>query len=298
MTNTLSPAAGAPAAGPAPARPAASNAVGERLHTDPAYQAFWLLRVGFSVAPILFGLDKYFHVLVDWDRYLAPIVVRQTPWDAHQLMYAVGAIEILAGVIVAVRPRFGGYLVAAWLAGIIVNLLVIPGFYDIALRDFGLFIGALALARLATAFPTPARRRRPGADMTAAIQDELHLHAVRDEERIDLVAAERAVRDLLLALGRDPGVEHLQDTPRRVAGALAELLTPEPFRLTTFANDEGYDELVVARTSRSVRCASTTCCRSRESRTSGTSPTHASWGCRSSRASSRCSRATSRCRKG
>jgi hypothetical protein len=129
---------------------------------EPAYQAFWLLRVGFTVAPILFGLDKYAHVLVNWDRYLAPFVVRQTPWTAHQIMYVVGAIEIVAGLLVAVRPRFGGYVVAAWLAGIIVNLLVIPGFYDIALRDFGLFIAAVALARLATAFAPASRNPSAG----------------------------------------------------------------------------------------------------------------------------------------
>jgi hypothetical protein len=126
--------------------------------SDPAYQAFWLLRVGFTVAPILFGLDKYFHVLVNWDRYLAPVIVRQTPWTAHEIMYAVGAIEIVAGLVVALRPRFGGYLVAAWLAGIIVNLLLVPGFYDVALRDFGLFIAAVALARLAIAFATTPHR--------------------------------------------------------------------------------------------------------------------------------------------
>src|SRR5438128_2675961 len=91
-------------------------------------------------------------MLVNWDRYLAPIIVRQTSWTAHELMYAVGVVEIVAGLVVALRPRFGGYLVAAWLAGIIVNLLVIPGFYDVALRDFGLFIAAVALARLAAAF--------------------------------------------------------------------------------------------------------------------------------------------------
>lgn len=133
--------------------------VREKLR-DPAYQAFWMLRVGFTVAPILFGLDKYAHVLVNWDRYLAPFVVRQTPWTAHQIMYVVGAIEIVAGLLVAVKPRLGGYVVAAWLAGIIVNLLVIPDFYDVALRDFGLFIAALALARLATAFAAPAIRTR------------------------------------------------------------------------------------------------------------------------------------------
>jgi hypothetical protein len=125
---------------------------------DPAYQAFLLLRTVFTIAPILFGLDKYFHVLVNWDRYVAPDVVAHLPWTAHELMYGVGAIEIVAGIVVAVRPRFGGYLVAAWLAGIIVNLLLIPGFYDVALRDFGLLVAALALARLATAFrPGTAR---------------------------------------------------------------------------------------------------------------------------------------------
>lgn len=135
-------------------RPAPSS------RNDPAFQAFWLLRVGFTVAPILFGLDKFFHVLVNWDRYFAPLIVRQTPWTAHGLMYAVGVIEIVAGLVVALRPRFGGYLVAAWLAGIIVNLLLVPGFYDVALRDFGLFISAIALARLATAFGSPNRAVR------------------------------------------------------------------------------------------------------------------------------------------
>jgi hypothetical protein len=124
---------------------------------NPAYQAFWLLRTGFTIAPIVFGLDKFAHVLVNWDRYLAPRVNDILPGTAHQAMYAVGIIEVVAGLIVALRPRFGGYLVAAWLAAIIVNLLLIPGFYDIALRDFGLLIGALSLARLATAFsPTRA----------------------------------------------------------------------------------------------------------------------------------------------
>jgi uncharacterized membrane protein YphA (DoxX/SURF4 family) len=124
---------------------------------DPAYQAFWLLRVGFVVAPILFGLDKFFHILVDWDRYLAPEFTDLLNIKAHTLMYAVGVIEIVAGLVVALRPRFGGYLVAAWLAGIIVNLLLIADYYDIALRDFGLLLAALSLARLATAFS--ARQR-------------------------------------------------------------------------------------------------------------------------------------------
>ena len=120
---------------------------------NPAYQAFWLLRLGFTVAPILFGLDKFAHVLVDWDAYLAPEFTDLFNARAHTLMYFVGAIEIVAGLVVLLRPRFGGYLVAAWLTGIIVNLLMTGGYYDIALRDFGLALGALSLARLATAFP-------------------------------------------------------------------------------------------------------------------------------------------------
>lgn len=140
---------------------ASLTTVDRRLQADPTFQAFWLLRAGFAVAPILFGLDKFFHVLVDWDVYLAPEFSDPFNAQAHTLMYAVGAIEVVAGLVVAFRPRFGGYLVAAWLAGIIVNLLSMADFYDVALRDFGLLIAALALARLATAFPSgPARRRK------------------------------------------------------------------------------------------------------------------------------------------
>jgi len=128
--------------------------VRERIKGDPVYQAFWLLRIGFTVAPIAFGVDKFLHLLTNWDRYLAPAVDDLVPGTAHQAMYAVGVVEIVAGIVVALAPRFGGYLVAAWLAGIIVNLLLIPGFYDVALRDFGLLLAALTLARLATAFPT------------------------------------------------------------------------------------------------------------------------------------------------
>ena len=120
---------------------------------DRARQAFRILQVGFIVAPILFGLDKFVEVLVDWDRYLAPAVTDALPVSGHSLMLAVGVIEIAAGVLVALRPRIGGYVVAAWLWAIIVNLLVAGDFYDIALRDFGLSLGALALAKLAEAFP-------------------------------------------------------------------------------------------------------------------------------------------------
>ncbi|MFF8970337.1 hypothetical protein [Streptomyces sp. NPDC014995] len=117
--------------------------------TDPGYQAFVILRTGFTVAPILFGLDKFTNLLVDWPTYLAPWINDVVPGSAQAAMYAVGVVEIVAGIVVALAPRFGGWLVAGWLAGIIVNLLTVPGHYDIALRDFGLLLGAVALARLA-----------------------------------------------------------------------------------------------------------------------------------------------------
>jgi hypothetical protein len=119
---------------------------------NPAYQAFLTLRVGFVVAPILFGLDKFTNLLADWTTYLAPAIDRLVPGSASGAMLAVGVVEIVAGLVVAVRPKVGGYLVAAWLAGIIGNLLLLGDHYDIALRDLGLLLAALALARLATAF--------------------------------------------------------------------------------------------------------------------------------------------------
>jgi len=133
-----------------------------RVAADPIYQAFTLLRVGFTVAPILFGLDKFFDWLVDWRIYLAPELNDLIPGNAHQAMLAIGVVEIVAGLVVAAKPRFGGYLVAAWLAGIIVNLLILGEHYDVALRDFGLLVGALALARLATGLER-ARRSDPSA---------------------------------------------------------------------------------------------------------------------------------------
>jgi hypothetical protein len=125
-----------------------------------AHHAFLLLRTVFTVAPVLFGLDKFFGLLTDWEQYLAPQIDALIPGTAHQAMLAVGVVEILAGLLVAVLPRIGGYVVAAWLAGIIVNLLLIGGFYDIALRDFGLLVGALALARLAPAVNLHGRQAR------------------------------------------------------------------------------------------------------------------------------------------
>jgi uncharacterized membrane protein YphA (DoxX/SURF4 family) len=128
---------------------------GERLKSDPAFQAFTLLRVVFTVAPILFGLDKFFDVLVDWEQYLAPWINDIVPGSASTAMHLVGIVEIAAGVLVFAKPRIGAYVVAAWLAGIIVNLLTYSGYYDIALRDFGLLVGALALGRLASVYDLP-----------------------------------------------------------------------------------------------------------------------------------------------
>ena len=123
------------------------------LRSDPAAQAFMLLRVAFTVAPILFGLDKFAEVMIsDWPKYLAPEFNDIIPGSAQDAMYIVGAVEIAAGLVVAFSPRFGGLLVAAWLGGIIVSLLLVGGYADIALRDFGLLLGALTLSRLATAY--------------------------------------------------------------------------------------------------------------------------------------------------
>ena len=125
----------------------------------PAHQAFRILQFGFVAAPILAGLDKFFHLLVDWDKYLPGITNRLVGGHGHAFMQVVGVVEIVAGIGVAVRPRIFSYVVAAWLWGIIINLLLIPGYYDVALRDFGLLVAALALARLAQAF-----RSRPSHD--------------------------------------------------------------------------------------------------------------------------------------
>ena len=123
------------------------------LRSDPAAQAFMLLRLAFTVAPILFGLDKFAEVMIDdWTKYLAPEFNDLIPGSAADAMLIVGVVEIAAGLAVAVVPRFGGLLVAGWLGGIIVSLLLVGGYADIALRDFGLLVAALALARLASAY--------------------------------------------------------------------------------------------------------------------------------------------------
>lgn len=125
-----------------------------------AYQAFWLLRIGFTVAPILFGIDKFFNWAVYWPNYLAPWVNEIIPGNGQDFMYVVGGIEIFAGLLVAFAPRIGAFVVAGWLAGIVINLLTnnAPQYYDIALRDFGLLLAALTLGRLALAV-VPAHKR-------------------------------------------------------------------------------------------------------------------------------------------
>jgi uncharacterized membrane protein YphA (DoxX/SURF4 family) len=130
------------------------------LLRDARYQAYLLLRIGFTAAPIVFGLDKFSNLLVHWPKYLAPWINNIVPGSGQDFMYFVGVVEIVAGLAVLVKPRYGAYLVAAWLGGIIVNLLTYSGYYDIALRDFGLMLGALTLARLASVYDPPLRLRR------------------------------------------------------------------------------------------------------------------------------------------
>jgi len=120
--------------------------------TDAGYQAYQILRFGFTVAPIIAGLDKFLGLLVNWDQYLPPVVNNILGGAGHQFMYLVGVIEIVAGIGVFLKPKIFAYVVAAWLLAIIVNLLLIPGFYDVALRDLGLALGALALGRLSKAY--------------------------------------------------------------------------------------------------------------------------------------------------
>ena len=137
---------------PAAARPSV-------VARNPAYQAYLILYAGFAALPMLAGLDKFFHLLVDWDQYLAPRIASMLPVPPHTFMLAVGLVEIVAGLLVALRPRVGSLVVALWLWGIIVNLLLVPGYYDVALRDFGLSLGALALHRLSDEFQPAARFR-------------------------------------------------------------------------------------------------------------------------------------------
>jgi uncharacterized membrane protein HdeD (DUF308 family) len=126
----------------------------EVVRSRPVLQAYQLLHIAFTIAPIIAGLDKFTNLLVDWSTYLPSVVTNVLTMSGHSFMYIIGAIEIVAGLVVYFKPRFGGYLVAVWLWAIILNLLLIPGFYDVALRDFGLSLGALALARLSEGLVT------------------------------------------------------------------------------------------------------------------------------------------------
>lgn len=128
--------------------PSDQSSIADTISGSPAHQAFRILQFGFTVAPILAGLDKFFHMLVNWDQYLPGVVANASPIPAHTLMLIVGVIEIVAGIGVWLKPRIFAYIVAAWLAVIIINLLLIPGYFDVALRDLGLCLGALALGRL------------------------------------------------------------------------------------------------------------------------------------------------------
>ena len=143
---------------PTHAAPVASaNGVATTTHTlsDPGYQAFWLLRIGFTVAPIAFGLDKFFNVLVHWEKYLAGWYNDILPGNAFTAMHIIGVVEMAAGILVFLKPRYAAYVVAAWLAGIVLDLLTLSGYYDVALRDFGLLLAALTLARLASKYDAP-----------------------------------------------------------------------------------------------------------------------------------------------
>jgi hypothetical protein len=134
----------------------------------PTYQAFQILHWGFVAAPVIAGGDKFLHLLTNWDHYLAPSLARTSPFSVHGTMLVVGVVEVVAGLVVALRPRVGAYVVAAWLAGIIVDLLLLGAYFDVALRDFGLLLGALALGRLSAVYDTGgflSRRPQPAREL-------------------------------------------------------------------------------------------------------------------------------------
>ena len=131
----------------------------DAVQSTPGYQAYRILQAGFVAAPLLAGLDKFFHILTNWDMYLAPRIAALSPVGGHGFTSVVGVVEMCAGVLVALRPRLGAYVVSAWLLAIIVNLLLIPGFFDVALRDFGLSLAALALGRLSGQYASGTSER-------------------------------------------------------------------------------------------------------------------------------------------
>ncbi len=143
---------------PVPADAGISHAL-HRARVEPAYGAFLTLWIGFIVLPLVFGLDKFANVLTNWEGYLAPWLVGLLPFSGHTAMLIVGVVEIVAGILIALKPRYAAYVVAIWLAGIIINLLTYSGFYDVALRDFGLLVAALALAQLARTYDHGSGRR-------------------------------------------------------------------------------------------------------------------------------------------
>lgn len=149
--STLPVPTSAPLSTPAPA----SGSLLVRARQDPAFAAFWVLRLGFIALPLLMGLDKFANLLTDWPGYLAPWVVAVLPISAQAAMYVIGVVEIVAAIGIALRPRLAAWVVAAWLAGIILNLLTYPGFFDVALRDVGLLVAAVSLGLLASRYDRP-----------------------------------------------------------------------------------------------------------------------------------------------
>ena len=141
------------------AQPTRSPAAAAAL-SDPRYQAFWMLRLGYTAIPLTMGIDKFFNGLVYWPKYLADWIDNIAPGTAQQFMYFVGAVEIVAGLLVLLKPRYGAYIVAAWLAGIVINLFSYGEWWDVGVRDVGLMLGALALGRLASHYDPPLLRRR------------------------------------------------------------------------------------------------------------------------------------------
>jgi len=116
----------------------------DRLNT-----AWWALRIGLGLGPILAGIDKYFNILTDWTMYLSPLATKVVPVSASTFMHIVGVVEIVAGIIVLSRwTRIGSYVVMAWLLAIAMNLLTMRMFYDLAVRDVEIAIGAFTLAQL------------------------------------------------------------------------------------------------------------------------------------------------------
>lgn len=161
MTTVTAPPQGTTATPARTWRP--SPSISKEKLADPKFQAYLLLRAAFVTAPILFGIDKFFNFMTYWPQYLWVGFAHFLSVSPQSFMYGVGVVEIAAGLGVLLLPRLFPYVVAGWLGGIITNLIILsarggahPVYWDIALRDFGLLLAALALSRLAAAF-APAR---------------------------------------------------------------------------------------------------------------------------------------------